>query len=134
MKGGRYTRDMLFGYLPNNIKRNITRLGYIDNEERDAAFRRVIHSIPRGKVSTYARVAEAAGYPLYHRAVARLLRKETLTALPWQRIVGSGGEIRLKGEFAEEQRFRLRREGIRFEGERVNMSKYQYLLRVWEIM
>jgi methylated-DNA-protein-cysteine methyltransferase related protein len=121
------------GYIPNDIKRNITKLGYLDNEERDAAFRKVIRSIPKGKVSTYGRVAEAAGYPLYHRAVARLLRKETLTALPWQRIVGSGGEIRLKGEFADEQRLRLKMEGIRFEGERVNMKSYQHHLRSWEV-
>ena len=32
-----------------------------------------IRQIPRGKVATYAQVAAAAGYPLYHRQVARLL-------------------------------------------------------------
>lgn len=124
---------MGFRYVPDEIKLNITKLGYIENGERDAAFRKIIWSIPKGKVSTYARVAEAAGYPLFHRAVARLLRKETMTALPWQRIVGSGGEIRLKGEFADEQRLRLRREGIRFEGERVNMNMYQHHLRSWDV-
>ena len=123
---------MGYPYVPNDLRRNITKLGYLDNEERDIAFRKVIQSIPKGKVSTYARVAEAAGYPLYHRAVARLLRKETLTALPWQRIVGSGGEIRLKGEFADEQRLRLRMEGVRFEGERINMRTYQHHPRSWE--
>lgn len=124
---------MNYGFVPIDIRRNITKLGYLDNEERDAAFRKVIRSIPKGKVSTYGRVAEAAGYPLYHRAVARLLRKETLTALPWQRIVGSGGEIRLKGEFADEQKLRLKMEGVRFEGERVNMKTYQHHLRSWEV-
>ena len=43
------------------------------------AFRRIILSIPAGKVSTYGRVAAAAGYPLYHRAVARLLRTDPPT-------------------------------------------------------
>jgi methylated-DNA-protein-cysteine methyltransferase-like protein len=124
---------MDYRIVPNSIKRNITKCGYCTDDERDDAFRQIIRSIPKGKVSTYARVAEAAGYPLYHRAVARLLRKDTLTSLPWQRVVGSGGEIRLKGEFAEEQRFRLRKEGVRFQGERVNMSLYQHHLRVWDI-
>jgi methylated-DNA-protein-cysteine methyltransferase-like protein len=124
---------MRYQYVPGNLKRKITELGYLDNEERDTAFRKAIWSIPKGKVSTYGRIAEAAGYPLYHRAVARLLRKETLTALPWQRIVGSGGEIRLKGELADEQRLRLEMEGIRFEGERVNMKTYQHHLRSWEV-
>jgi methylated-DNA-protein-cysteine methyltransferase-like protein len=115
------------------VKRNITKRGYARDDERDDAFRQIIRSIPRGRVSTYARVAEAAGYPLYHRSVARLLRKDTLTALPWQRVVGSGGEIRLKGEFAEEQRLRLMMEGVRFQGERVNMGIYQHELRSWEV-
>ena len=118
---------------PERVKRNITKRGYARDDERDDAFRQIIRSILRGRVSTYARVAEAAGYPLYHRAVARLLRKDTLTSLPWQRIVGSGGEIRLKGEFAEEQRLRLRMEGVRFQGERVNMEIYQHRLRSWEV-
>lgn len=117
---------------PHKVRRNITKRGYTRDDERDDAFRQIIRSIPRGRVSTYARVAEAAGYPLHHRSVARLLRKDTLTSLPWQRIVGSGGEIRLKGEFAEEQRLRLRMEGIRFHGERVNMGSYQHELRSWD--
>jgi methylated-DNA-protein-cysteine methyltransferase-like protein len=64
--------------------------------------------------------------------VAQLLRRETLTALPWQRIVGSDGEIRLKGEFAAEQRLRMRREGVKFSGKRLDMKTYEYPLRSWE--
>lgn len=118
--------------VPQNLKRRILKEGLRDNEARDAAFRRIIRSVPRGKVSTYGRVAAAAGYPLFHRAVAQLLRRETLTALPWQRIVGAGGEIRLKGEFAEEQRHRLRMEGVKFRGARLNMGVYEHRFRVWE--
>jgi methylated-DNA-protein-cysteine methyltransferase-like protein len=120
--------------VPHNLKRRILKEGLRDNEMRDAAFRRIIHSIPRGRVSSYGRVAAAAGYPLYHRAVAQLLRRETLTALPWQRIVGADGEIRLKGEFAEEQRFRLCMEGVNFEGKRLNMGVYEHLFRTWELL
>ena len=43
-----------------------------------------IRSIPRGKVATYSQVAAAAGYPLYHRQVAQLLRR------PAGRCRGSG--------------------------------------------
>jgi methylated-DNA-protein-cysteine methyltransferase-like protein len=71
-----------------NLKRRILKDSLRPNEARDAAFRRVIRSIPKGKVSTYGRVAAAAGYPLYHRAVAMLLRKEALHALPWQGMKG----------------------------------------------
>ena len=96
------------------------------NEERDEAIRKVILAIPKGRVSSYGRVAMAAGYPLHHRAVAHLLRRETLTALPWQRILGSDGEIRLKGEFADEQRMRLKSEGVIFERSRLNMETYEH--------
>jgi methylated-DNA-protein-cysteine methyltransferase-like protein len=120
--------------IPQNLKRRIVKEGLRHNEARDAAFRRIIRSVPRGKVSTYGRVAAAAGYPLYHRAVAQLLRRETLTALPWQRIVGAGGEIRLKGEFAEEQRLRLRMEGVRFKRERLNMGVYEHTFCGWEAL
>jgi hypothetical protein len=47
----------------------------VQNEtaERNEAFRRAILAIPTGKVSTHGGVAAAAGYPRYHRFVARLL-------------------------------------------------------------
>ena len=101
------------------------------SEQRDAAFRRIIRQIPRGKVATYGQVAAAAGYPLYHRHVAQLLRKSG-GALPWQRVVGSGGAIKLKYEAALEQRTRLEFEGIRFRGKRVDMAEHQHRFRPWE--
>ena len=117
--------------VPQNLKRRILKDALRKNETRDAAFRRIIRSIPKGKVSTYGRIAAAAGYPLYHRAVARLLRKTT-GALPWQRVVGAGGEIKLRGEAAAEQRFRLLLEGVKFRGKRVDMESYEHQLRGWE--
>ena len=59
------------------------------------AFRRMILSVPPGKVSTYGAIAAAAGYPRYHRAVARLLRTDPVDQLPWHRVVGAGGAIKL---------------------------------------
>lgn len=93
---------------------------------RDAAFRRAVASIPRGKVATYGQVAAAAGYPLYHRAVARFLQNEPTNRLPWQRVVGAGGEIKLRSEAAAEQRLRLQMEGIGFRGRRVNLALHQH--------
>src|ERR1700729_1098459 len=84
----------------SKVKRRILRDGARANELRDEAFRRVIFSIPAGKVSTYGRVAAAAGYPLYHRAVARLLRTDPPDHLPWHRVVGAGGAIKLRHEGA----------------------------------
>jgi methylated-DNA-protein-cysteine methyltransferase related protein len=103
------------------------------NEPRDIAFRRMILSIPPGKVSTYGRVAAAAGYPFYHRAVARLLRTDPVDQLPWHRVVGSGGEIKLRGAAAHEQRARLRLEGVRFNGKRIDMSRFEHTIKPWEV-
>jgi methylated-DNA-protein-cysteine methyltransferase-like protein len=120
--------------IPQDLKRRILKESLRKNEQRDDAFRRIIRSVPKGKVSTYGKVAAAAGYPLYHRAVARLLRNAPLQGLPWQRIVGVGGEIKLRGEAAAEQRLRLTMEGVKFRGKRVNMELYEHTLRSWETL
>ena len=117
-----------------NLKRRILKDALRKNESRDAAFRRIIRSVPKGKVSTYGKVAAAAGYPLYHRAVAKLLRSAELDRLPWQRIVGAGGELKLRGEAASEQRLRLGIEGVKFRGRRVNMEIYEHHLRSWDML
>ena len=114
-------------------KRQLLREGARPNELRDEAFRRVILSIPAGKVSTYGKVAAAAGYPQYHRAVARLLRTEVADRLPWHRVLGAGGEIKLRFEAAREQRDRLKMEGVKFQDKRVDMAKYEHQLRPWEV-
>ena len=101
------------------------------SERRDAAFRKAIRQIPRGKVATYGQVAAAAGYPLYHRHVAQLLHK-CGNSLPWQRVVGSGGALKLKYEAGLEQRTRLEMEGVKFRGKRVDMVEHQHRFRTWE--
>ncbi len=123
----------IYAQLPAKFKRRIIRDGMRPNQQRDTAFRLAIRSIPKGKVSTYGRIAAAAGYPLYHRAVARLLRTDLASALPWHRVVGAGGEIKLRGEGMAEQRLRLEFEGVRFRGKRVDMSTHEHVLRMWEV-
>jgi methylated-DNA-protein-cysteine methyltransferase-like protein len=86
----------------------------------EAAIRR----IPRGKVSTYGAVARAAGFPGAARFVARVLHRGF--GLPWQRVLGAGGEIKLRGDSALEQRFRLEAEGVRFRGRKVDMKTCEY--------
>jgi len=115
------------------LEKGIRRAGMRADESRDAAFRSVILSIPKGKVATYGEVAAAAGYPLYHRAVARLLRTSPAGRLPWQRVVGAGGQIKIPLEGRAEQRLLLEMEGVTFKGVRVDMSKHQHVFRTWEL-
>jgi methylated-DNA-protein-cysteine methyltransferase related protein len=85
---------------------------------------RTIRAIPRGKVLTYGGVARAAGIPGAARQVAAVLRRGF--GLPWQRVLGAGGEIKLQGDSAVEQRLRLEAEGVRFRGKRVDMKACEF--------
>jgi len=85
---------------------------------------RTIRAIPRGKVLTYGGVARAAGIPGAARQVAAVLRRGF--GLPWQRVLGAGGEIKLQGDSAVEQRLRLEAEGVRFRGKRVDMKAHEF--------
>jgi methylated-DNA-protein-cysteine methyltransferase-like protein len=84
----------------------------------------VIRAIPRGKVLTYGGVARAAGLPGLSRMVARVLRRGY--GLPWQRVLGAGGQIKLTGDSAIEQRLRLETEGVRFRGRKVDMKTCEW--------
>jgi methylated-DNA-protein-cysteine methyltransferase related protein len=99
-------------------------------EERAAAIRirieATIRSIPRGRVSTYGGIARAAGFAGAARLVARVLHRSY--GLPWQRVLGAGGEIKLRGDSAIEQRLRLEAEGVRFRGRKVDMKAHE-----WEV-
>ena len=83
-----------------------------------------IRKIPRGKVSTYGAVARAAGYPGLARQVVGVLRRSV--GLPWQRVLGAGGQIKLLGDNGMEQRFQLESEGVTFRGRRVDMKRHEF--------
>ncbi|MGB2627588.1 MAG: hypothetical protein WAK20_12435 [Candidatus Acidiferrum sp.] len=66
----------------------------------------------------------------------RIERKECcdpIDSLPWHRIVGVGGAIKLKSIAAIEQRNRLRLEGVKFSGRLVDMASCEHHFRVWDI-
>jgi methylated-DNA-protein-cysteine methyltransferase related protein len=96
----------------------------LTNPPLSIAIAAAIRRIPRGKVSTYGAVAEAAGYPRCARHVSKVLNQ--VPGLPWQRVLGSGGRISLSGENALEQRFLLEAEGVRFKGKRVDLAAYEH--------
>jgi len=83
-----------------------------------------IRKIPRGKVATYGSVARAAGSPGAARQVVATLRSSF--GLPWHRVLGAGGAIKLRGESGMEQRFRLEAEGVVFRGRRVDMKRHEF--------
>jgi|SRR5579862_3705790 len=83
-----------------------------------------IRKIPRGKVASYGSVARAAGHPGAARQVVAVLRRSF--GLPWHRVLGAGGAIKLRGDSAIEQRLRLEAEGVIFRGRRVDMKRHEF--------
>jgi methylated-DNA-protein-cysteine methyltransferase related protein len=93
-------------------------------EDKRANVVRCIRALAAGTVSSYGAIAKAAGWPGAARQVVRILRQ--VPGLPWHRVVGSGGAIKLGGENGAEQKFRLRMEGVTFRGARVDMREHEY--------
>jgi len=86
--------------------------------------KQTIAQIPKGKVATYGQIAKLAGYPGAARQVVWALR--SAVGLPWHRVLGAGGKIRLPGHQGLEQRMRLEMEGVRFFGTKVDMKTFAW--------
>lgn len=79
----------------------------------------VVRRIPRGKVTSYGRVAEMLGAPNAARAVGYALRAlkdkgDDYANVPWQRVVNSQGRISIvnREHGAQRQAELLRAEGV----------------------
>lgn len=87
-----------------------------------------VRRIPKGKVASYGEVAAASGHPGAARQVVWALRSGG-KAVPWHRVIGARGRIRLTGEPGFEQRLRLRSEGVTIAGDRVDLAKHQFVFK-----
>jgi len=83
--------------------------------ESTLAIVQAIKAIPKGKVSSYGKIALAAGLPNGARQVVRVLHSlSEKYELPWYRVIRSDGSIALKeGEGRELQIQLLRSEGVK---------------------
>jgi methylated-DNA-[protein]-cysteine S-methyltransferase len=79
--------------------------------------------IPKGKVSTYKKIAEKIGKPKAYRAVANALHKNPLwPVVPCHRVVCSDGSFGGPKKSAGERRKTVRKEGICIENGKVKIS------------
>ncbi|MEM8710345.1 MAG: methylated-DNA--[protein]-cysteine S-methyltransferase [Planctomycetota bacterium] len=83
-----------------------------------------VDSIPRGSVASYGQVAEEAGLPRAARFVGSTLRRfVNNSGVPWHRVLGSDGTIRVTGGIARDQAKLLRDEGVTVKKGRVNLKE-----------
>ena len=79
--------------------------------------------VPAGKVTTYARIAQALGSKGY-RAVGNALNKNPYApAVPCHRVVGSNGSLTGFAGGLDKKRRLLKDEGVVFEGERAPVTQ-----------
>lgn len=95
--------------------------------ERRAALWACLAQIPAGCVTSYGELAERAGLGRAARWVGRQLSQlPDDTQLPWHRVLGACGRLSLPAgsPAGDEQRARLRDEGVSIHNDRVDMRRH----------
>lgn len=110
-----------------NIKSIKTKKDVIKALKDKTPFERDVYvatfEIPKGKISTYKRIAEKVGKPKAYRAVANALHKNPLSpVVPCHRVVGSDGSFGGDKKGAEWRRTMVKNEGIPVEKGKVKIN------------
>lgn len=87
-----------------------------------------LDAVPEGRVVTYGQLAKMAGSPGAARAAGSAMKKSVAADYPCWRVVGSDGALHESavGD-AEEQRRRLKQEGVPFADDgTVDLKRGQY--------
>ena len=120
---------VLDGSIPDDvIKRMIAESYDLVTDSPTKRIYEAVKKIPKGKVATYADVAQMAGDRKMARAVGNALHKNPDPGtIPCHRVVNSKGE--LAGEYAFggawKQAQILESEGVEIVGNKVNLEKYR---------
>lgn len=88
-----------------------------------------IRRIPLGRVATYGQIATEAGFPKRPRLTAQALAHVPPgLELPWYRVINAQGRIAIPEDSPgyREQLRRLKREGVKFDGKRVDLATYRW--------
>lgn len=123
---------VLDGSIPDDvIKRMIAESYDLVTDSPTKRIYEAVKKIPKGKVATYADVAEMAGDRKMARAVGNALHKNPdPSTIPCHRVVNSKGE--LAGEYAFggawKQAQILESEGVEITEGKVNLKKYRITL------
>lgn len=96
-------------------------------EDKTPLFRRtvtLILKIPKGKVTSYGRIAELISAPGCGRHVSFILSSSSKKyKLPWHRVVSSDGKIANHGATSVQRRL-LMKEGVEVDGKSIDLDEY----------
>lgn len=85
----------------------------------------LVKKIPRGRVTTYGQLAKALRLAGGARAIGYALAASPAgRGIPWHRVLGAGGRIRVPEPHAALQRRLLETEGVAIERGRVNLARF----------
>jgi len=94
-----------------------------DKTEFEKAVLIATFKIPKGKVSTYKRIAQKIGKPKAYRAVANALHKNPLHPIvPCHRVVKSDGGFGGEKKRAESRRMQVKKEGLPIKNGKVQLK------------
>ncbi|WP_426149852.1 MGMT family protein [Pseudomonas sp. DC3000-4b1] len=96
-------------------------------DPRRQALYSTLAAVPTGRVVTYGELAQLAGLGRAARWVGRQLSQLPAgSTLPWHRVIAAGGRLSLPAGSAsgDEQRARLREEGVSISGNRVDIARH----------
>lgn len=86
---------------------------------------RLIKKIPRGRVTTYGGLAKALRLPGGARAAGYAVAATPKgRGIPWHRVIGAGGRVRVPEPYASLQRRLLETEGVEFEDGTIDMEQF----------
>ena len=90
----------------------------------------IVRRIPKGRVATYGQIANLVGLPGHARQVGYAMHAlPEHTAVPWHRVINAKGEVSRRSTpgWENEQRLRLEREGVIFDGRgRVDLKQVKW--------
>ncbi len=87
----------------------------------------IVRKIPKGRVSTYGRIAAICGMPGRSRLVGYALHAlPPGTTVPWQRVINAGGRISFpaSSEAYRTQKRLLEKEGVIFKKGRTDLVRF----------
>ncbi|MBF1269234.1 MAG: methylated-DNA--[protein]-cysteine S-methyltransferase, partial [Oribacterium parvum] len=124
---------ILDGSIPEEeLKRMISESYSLISDSPTKRIYEAVKKIPKGKVATYAHVAELAGNKKMSRAVGNALHKNPDPEnIPCFRVVNSKGELAPAFAFGgeDEQRKRLEEDGVEVKDGKVDLKKYGIIIK-----